>query len=216
MVYGVIILVIMLMSIPVISVKLAYILEKPYLTKPQDTDNVDVVTVLAGGFRGGPEPALDRLSQATYARIVTGVEVYKDVKPGLLVVQGTLRNDSQQEITALMKEIAVEMGVPAGRVIREQNSINTFQHPIELMKIPGIEAGDKIGVVTSAWHLRRAVREFETYFTRIVPFPAEFYSYSLEGGLIDWIPSVYALSDSTTILHELIGMAWYQLKHFRD
>ncbi len=50
------------------------------------------------------------------------------------------------------------MGVDSELIIREPNSRTTFEHPIELIKI--IEETDKIAVVTSAWHLNRAVREF--------------------------------------------------------
>ena len=192
---------------PVVSVQLAGYLERPYLN--YSVDDVEVVTVLSGGILRGPGPELDKLGASTMARVIRGVRAFKESDASLLVMQG-YSSTVGERMTILMKELAEDMGIEEELIIREPYSRTTFEHPIELIKI--IEETDKIAVVTSAWHLNRAVREFEQYFAEVIPIPAEFYSYNLSGGMHDWLPQVSALEVSTKVIHELIGMMWYRVK----
>jgi uncharacterized SAM-binding protein YcdF (DUF218 family) len=68
-------------------------------------------------------------------------------------------------------------------------------------------------VVTHAWHLPRAVREFERHGMQVIPAPV---LATIPPPLIrrsSWIPSVKALEDVHYAAHEAIGILYYRLYH---
>ena len=199
-----------IISMPVVSAFLASYLESPYADYNHNTvADVEVVTVLSGGILRGPTHELDKPCASTMARVIRGARAFKESDASLLIMQG-YSSTVGERMTIFMKELAIDMGIEEELIIREPYSRNTFEHPIELIEI--INETDKIAVVTSAWHLNRAVREFEQYYDEVIPVPAEFYSYNLSGGMRDWLPQVSALEVSTKVIHELIGMMWYRVK----
>jgi len=200
-----------LLSTPIISVQLANYLEKPYTDFDNDID-ADVVTVLSGGILRGPTAELDLLSESTQARVMRGTRFFKNNDIDKLVMQGRLSGPQPERMTDLMKELATEMGVLQDNIITEANSSNTFQHPSELLKLEEISHTDKIVIVTSAWHLKRAEREFEKHFEEIIPVPAEFYSHRRKSNFQEWLPQVSGLEISTKVIHEKIGMIYYNMK----
>ncbi len=200
------------LSTPAVSVRLARYLEATYSQLETDTE-VDLVTVLSGGVVPGPAPELDHLGSSSKFRVVRGVRAFQELEAPLLVMQGYPSNMEQGRMTEMMKGLAVEMGVSEGRILTEPYSRNTFEHPRELLKLEEVGGTNRIAVVTSAWHLERAVREFEKHFDQVVPVPAEFYSYPRDRGVRNWLPQVDALEVSTKVFHELIGMAWYRVRN---
>src|SRR5690606_41206630 len=80
--------------------------------------------------------------------------------------------DDPARLALAMKQLAVELGVPEDRIVVEPNARNTREHPIELLRLRVVEPDDTIGVVTSSWHLPRAMREFEKVFPDVVAVPA--------------------------------------------
>ena len=88
--------------------------------------------------------------------------------------------------------------------------MNTFDHPTQVLKLPGLTASTPMGVVTSGWHMRRAHAEFSRHFEKVVPYPV-----APVERLQDWgsyTPSAGALGDSVTMLQEMLAMAWYRLR----
>ena len=69
----------------------------------------------------------------------------------------------------------------------EPNARNTREHPIELLAAGG-GADDTIGVVTSSWHLPRAMREFEKVFPDVVAVPAFDVAVDQKTGILRWMP----------------------------
>lgn len=178
-----------------------------------DLTGVSAVVVLSGGFRPGPTSEQDHLGDATYARTVQGVRTFQHSRARWLVVTGALPGATPGRITALMKDLAVAMGVPAEQVLTEPRAVDTYAHPVEVGQLPGLRSSDKLAVVTSAWHLRRAMVEFRRRFPAAVPVPAEFYSAPSTQDWKAWLPGVDGLQKSTMMLHEYIGLAWYQIRH---
>ena len=67
------------------------------------------------------------------------------------------------------------------------------------------------GVVTSDWHMRRAVTAFRRHFKTVIPYPS-LSDYSLPVIPGSFLPSSSSLDASTEELHEWIGIAWYALR----
>ncbi len=205
------------LSLPAVSVRLAYLLERPF-TAPDaiSPGQLEIVTVLSGGYHPGSVPEMGHLGSSSYARVYQGVKTFKEAGAETLVVQGRWHGDDPELVAETMKAVAMEMGVPEEQILVEPNSSNTFQHPRELIMLDAIDSSDRIAVVTSAWHLNRARREFDNFFSQVQPVPAEFYSYTRPPGLSGWLPQLSALQMSTKMIHELAGQLWYRVLNFRE
>jgi uncharacterized SAM-binding protein YcdF (DUF218 family) len=115
----------------------------------------------------------------------------------------------------LMRELAVEHGVPQEKILLEPFSRNTFEHPREVRKLAQIDETATIAVVTDAWHLPRAIAEFKRYFQRVKPISCGIHTLPTVG-LGDLLPQVEALELTAMMMHEYIGSVWYSLRHLGD
>ncbi|MBI4858013.1 MAG: YdcF family protein [Acetobacterium woodii] len=167
---------------------------------------VDIIVVLGGGIyhvgglRKDPEA-----SGTTYSRLFSGVKIFQKSNAKFLVLSGK----SESEV---MRDLALKIGIPEDRIIIESRSNNTMEHAIELRRLFPQARRMRIGVVTSALHMPRAIRSFKKIFVEdtILPIPVG-YTYSLpEYNIRSIIPSAEELSTSSYVIHEWIGMIWYK------
>jgi uncharacterized SAM-binding protein YcdF (DUF218 family) len=102
-----------------------------------------------------------------------------------------------------------EQGVEWARVTLEAGSRNTRENARQVVALLGARCQEPWLLVTSAWHMPRAVAEFESLGCRVTPYPVDFRT----GASTDW--SEYALARSLmlwqTALHEWLGLAVYAL-----
>lgn len=153
------------------------------------------------------------LTGLTYSCTVAGVRAFKLLNARNIVMSGGTGYINDTRMVNTMRSLALEMGVPADKIKIDPLSRNTFEHPVRILDLPGINRTDRIGVSTSAWHLPRAMAEFKRYFPNAVAIPCNYGSPGSENGWSSFIPSVGALETNTTILHEYIGRCWYQIRH---
>lgn len=196
---GLVILVVM--SLPIVAHYLYYPLKKQFpIVKSVALKEIDIVVVLRGG--------------GDYSRIIQGILSFKNSKASLLVLSGTA---GDKFIESPEKDpwriMAVRLDIPPGAIRTEYLSRNTFEHPLELLKIYGVNKDSKVGIVTSSWHMPRAMSEFKRYFTLVTPIPVEYKFKNLDWVSMPWFPQVDALNWSTLMLHEYIGYVWYSIKY---
>lgn len=198
------------LSTPAVSSKLALSLENVYQYPSENAlANVDVVTVLSSGVSRDAGARHTELDDASHVRTTVGARTFLVASPRYFVTQGTLGGEEPDVMVRRMAELAIALGVPKEQVLLEARSPNTRAHPVELLQLEEISPEDGLAVVTSAWHLPRAMREFERYFDHVVPVPADYISRQLDGSIKDWIPQVKGLEDSTKVIHEWVGRLWY-------
>lgn len=171
--------------------------------------------VLAGGWRPGETPEEDFLEQETQRRVLHAVALWRRYTEARLVMSGwsgesgAYRHAGRQ--VELMAEAARGQGVPGHAIVLEPRAANTFEHPIEVLRLSGFTPGTPVGIVTSGWHMRRAYAEFSRHFGNVVAYPVAPLQ-RLEK-LEAWTPTAGALRDSVTVLQEMAGMAWYSLRN---
>lgn len=199
-------------SMPSIASFLARSLETNYPYPSEERlAAVEVMVVLSAGVQQQVGAGRLELDQESYARTVTASRAFLAAQPRLLVMQGTLARNDVSGMAELMAELAVHMGVPAERIRIEDRSRNTREHPVELLRLEDVSPDHVIGVVTSRWHLPRAVVEYERYFTHVVPIPADSIVADRTGTYKDWIPQIDGLQGSTRVIHEWVGRMWYAI-----
>ena len=103
-----------------------------------------------------------------------------------------------------------DLGLDPARVIIENNSRNTFENATMTRTLVGPGTDEIWIVITSAFHMPRAVGSFREAGWRVLPYPVDFMTpgdmtftptFNLRSGLS-------ALSDG---IHEWLGLAFYRL-----
>lgn len=200
-------------SIEPVSNYLSWNLEKDYIQNPASSKKpLDVVVVLGGG--GYDIQALSETFPCpeTTVRVITAVRVFKASNPRYLVCSG--KGDRKISEAALMARMAEELGVPREKIRLDEKSGNTYQHAVEFDKMYS-DKSIRIGLVTSAFHMRRSEAEFRKYFKNVTTLPSS-YLYSSPAGTtaIRYIPQSGRLFDNTLILKEFVGRLWYIIKKY--
>ncbi len=202
------------LSTPYIASYLRLNLERRITTvKTNSRTDLDVVVVLAAGLKAHRDPDEDEVA-APY-RVIKGVRVFKTTQAKMMVVSGRWRMGRNDRMVKVMKQLAVDMGVPENKVLLEPLSHNTFEHAKFVSALGEVHASDRIGLVTTAWHMPRALNEFRKRFSSVVPIPCG-KSVRFSSGLAAWLPNAGSLSGSTTMIQEYVGIAWYRVRHWLE
>ena len=204
-----------LLSLGPVSDTLVYLLEKQYPPALQETiSKVDVVVILGGGvLPSGGLRAVAEPSRATYSRVVNGVEYFGRSGAQYLIVSGGAGPSGGETNAEVMKRLAIKLDVPADRMLMEPCASTTWEHPEEVAKLI-YEPRDTvvIGIVTSALHMKRSMMAFERYFSRVVALPSNYLYEPIRWEIRSFIPSAEALSTSSAMFHELVGLGWYYVR----
>jgi uncharacterized SAM-binding protein YcdF (DUF218 family) len=102
-------------------------------------------------------------------------------------------------------------GLPDSKIILEDQSRNTHENALYTQAILQKEGYKSIILVTSAFHMKRAIREFSNRGILVHPYPTDYRT--LQAGTTAWdayVPSVGALDTSTIAIKEWVGIIMYQ------
>ncbi len=206
---GIALLGLWLLCTPFVAQRLLATLEVPYA--PITGDEAEAIVVLGGGLRYG---AVEfdggaTLNARTLERVRYGAWLWRKTGKPLLVTGGA-PDGEQAEGTSMRAALEREFGVPVAWV--ESRSANTRENArfsAELLKSAGI---GRIYLVSHAWHLPRAIPEFEREgFTVIAAGTG--YQPVCGLGFFDFFPSASALASSFYAFHEWIGLIWYRIRY---
>ena len=100
-------------------------------------------------------------------------------------------------------------GVPASQLLLESASRTTFENALFSKALPGVDPHQPWLLLTSAWHMPRAMACFEKLGWQVTAFPVDFRAgqatpwtqYSMDGGVKKW----------RLALHEVLGLWMYRL-----
>ncbi len=208
------ILLIYSLSIPVTSHFLYQQLESiPALTEAQIKNNkVDVIVILAGGIKAyqqefhGPD-----IGYFTQLRLRYGAWLQKQTALPVIVTGGIERNDVTE--AELMAQILRNEYALQGKIFVEKQSKNTYENALYSSKIMASEAFRNYYLVTSAFHMPRALSSFKQHNKDVIAAPMGFYHNTMDYLWGDFLPDSNAMRKNYLALHEIIGHYWYQLKY---
>jgi uncharacterized SAM-binding protein YcdF (DUF218 family) len=109
-----------------------------------------------------------------------------------------------------MRNLLVELRVPRERILLEEQSRNTREnavHSADLLKARGFET---VLLVTSAFHMRRALAAFRAVGVEAIPAPTDFRRSASKPGVLAWLPDAEALQRSTIGIKEYLGFWVYR------
>lgn len=187
-------------------------LESRYL--PPNDPTGDVIIMLGGGATldtpnfGGT----GNLSGSAANRLLTAAELYNQLHVPILVSGGRVFETTGRE-AEIAQAILLRLGVPADKIIIENQSINTTENARFCQAMLVTYGLKRPILVTSAFHMRRAVKQFEKVGVTVTAFPTDYQTnvYSkLE--ISQWWPNADALVNVSLAVKEYIGLLavrWY-------
>ena len=113
----------------------------------------------------------------------------------------------------MYKEHAISLGIPSNAITTTGRVFNTAQEAREIKReLNNNNSPYKILLVTSAFHMQRAKKQFERQGFLVQPFPVDFKTskISLWQSPYKWIPNASSLYRSSWALRELLGRAIYR------
>ena len=175
-----------------------------------DATQADAIVILgAGTLHDSLEYGGDTVGRFTLERLRYGARLARQLNKPLLVTGGS--PDGGRPIGQLMREtLEREFGVKVRWVEdRSETTRENARYSAGMLRQAGI---GRIYLVSHAWHLPRAVPEFERQGLRVVPAGT---GYSLRRGPrpLDFLPSAQGLYDSYLAMHEGIGRVWYRIRN---
>jgi uncharacterized SAM-binding protein YcdF (DUF218 family) len=198
----------------------------------RDVSEANAIVVLSEGRSLAPGQA--RISEWLDGdRFYGGIELFKARKAPLLIFTGgasSLGPRTASEGT-ILRAYARELGVPDSSILVSGRATNTAEEATEVAKLlyatssgatsprPGERPPrPRILLVTSAAHMARARRAFETEGLTVIRFPVDFKgSEAGRFGMISLVrslvPSAAALLGTENALRELYGRLFYAIRY---
>ena len=201
-------------SLPIISNKLIIFLEKDYQpVKISSIEKADAIVVLSGMLKHIKDGNNIKYEfDESVDRIIAGIDLFKNKKaPILILTRGKLPWTKGMPEGEYLKNFVINYGVTEENIILSEEAKNTEEEAIVIKKlIPNNNS--KIILVTSAYHMNRAEKIFQKKNLNIVPFPVDFINTISVTTIMDFLPSSYALSKTSTFVREIIGRIYYLIK----
>ena len=198
-------------SLPVVARELMAPLENYYEIKPVgDYPTADAIVLLGGTTKASPDPSLPP-EEIGGTRVITAARLYHAGRARKVLTSsgmGYLRSDGSWRTEAEdMADLLVELGVPREAILLERDSRNTEENAVFSLKLLNPEGVTSLLLVTSAHHIPRARAWFLKKGAGIEVHPVgagrTVRVRSLRLG--DFLPSAYALEQSTSALKEYLG-----------
>ena len=168
------------------------------------------VVVLGAGNGYAPGVASNnRLSSGALARITEAVRLLRVLPEAKLVVCGPAYGPVDSHATELART-AIALGFPAERIVKLEQGADTEEEAEHVRRLVG-EA--PVALVTSAWHLPRAMALFRHNGVNALPCPTNYLSLADGDSFVsDLLWDTGGLERSNWALHERLGFLWIWLR----
>lgn len=194
-------------------------LEVAYSAAPEATESQALppkllacrfVVVLGGGHGDTPDlSAVNKLSTSARGRLAEGVRLVRLLPEAKLVTSGG-GEPGQPSHAAVLAQAAISLGVEPERIARLDSPRDTED---ESRAIRALVGDQPFALVTSAWHMRRAMGWMKLAGLQAYPCPADYAERPNQKFRISdlgW--DTESLGRSTWAVYERIGFLWLKLR----
>lgn len=199
-------------SIAPVANYLCYYLERDYIFSPHAPMNypIDAIVVLGNGTKTILSVKETFNTNIGSLRTLRAVEVYRQTNAAHFVCSG--RGDGQLSEAEVMARTARALGVPGEKIKIGPDARNTAENAGDVKKMLG-DKRIRIGLVTSAFHMKRSERELKKYFEHVTPIPAHYlYSSPTGNPVVRYMPQSAELHKTSIAVKEIIAQWVYRLK----
>ena len=173
------------------------------------------IIVLGGGIQ---ENALeyqgnDELTHFAMMRTIYAAKVAETNDLPVYTTGGTpLSKDTEAEAD-IMKSWLIWFGIETSRIHSENQANTTWENAVLTQSLLENEGLNTVILVTSAWHMPRAVWCFEQQGLTVITAPTDFLTEQKAYDIRSFLPRWNVLNDSSYALHEYLGLLWYKLHY---
>lgn len=167
------------------------------------------IVVLGGGTRTRDDGVLVP-KRDVYARLATAASLYRHCKQAGGVCRVIVSGGNPQHHTATEADTYVPLllrdGVAPGDLVLDNTSLSTWQNARNVMRLQDAQPDDVLFLVTSAYHMPRAMLDFRRFGANPVPVVS-----SVRHAQTGWRPRLANLCSAQVALHELLGIAQFRV-----
>lgn len=116
------------------------------------------------------------------------------------------RNETMTE-SSIARDLLVSLGIAPERILTEDHSRTTYENAVNSAVLIAPKAGQRWMLITSAFHMPRAVATFEGAGFSVIPYPVDFRTVGTS--LPDSIPM--GIESLDLAFHEWLGQMTYRL-----
>jgi len=177
----------------------------------QVPSNVGAIVVLTAGVRDAPEYGAERLYGDSLMRAKYAAWLHKKTGLPILTAGGHFPGYKYSYAEIMKNSMHDNFGVDVKWT--ENKSLNTEEnakYSAQILDAAGIQ---RVLLVTSAYHMQRALTAFHNAGVDAIPAPTDFVFADHLSHLEAWLPRAGALSQSCKAIHEIVGDAWYRIRY---
>ncbi len=209
--YGLLIVLAVLyaLSVKPAAVLLMEPLETMYAQPAAGEVSGDVIVLLGGGAAAGVRDVDGdgQLGGSSANRLLTAVRLQRSLQLPVLLSGGPVLTGSADE-SAVYRRIMTALGVDEAMIFVDGKSRNTAENAAFSSEICRSRSWRRLIVVTSAFHMPRAVQYFTREGMEVIPYPCDYRT----GGTADltpysFIPQADTLADSCLAIKEYAALA---------
>lgn len=190
-------------STPYLSAALMRNLEEAYL--PPENPSGDVIVLLGGGAtKGTPDfDGSDGLGEGSATRLLAAVRLYHRLHVPILFTGGKVLEDGPSEADTARRAL-LGLGVPDRDIILEPASRTTGENARFTAQLLRERGFSQPLLVTSAFHMKRSVLNFEKQGVTVTPVPTGYRTDAKPRALhYLWFgPEASALDNSVCVMRE--------------
>jgi uncharacterized SAM-binding protein YcdF (DUF218 family) len=191
----------------------SYLMQRVESAIPQHPDlrTAQAIVVLGADVRlGNGADIPDTLGPLSLERVVLAAAAYRRLKLPVAVSGGRVGGAHQSEGALMRAALDADFAVPVRW--NEDRSRTTWENALYTSRLLLPQQIVTVVLVTQAWHMPRALWSFERVGFTALPWPAP-REVPQPHRTADFLPSVAALQQTFYALHEMIGGAYYRLRH---
>jgi uncharacterized SAM-binding protein YcdF (DUF218 family) len=158
--------------------------------------DADAIVVLGGGsYNTGI------LKEDSMKRLLTALTLHKKTHLPI-ILSGGAENLPDAEI---MKSLLLDFGVDKRDILTEVKSRDTLENALYVKNLCDQKNYKKLILITSAYHMPRAVELFKREGLDIIPYPTDF-KRDMKYNLYSLLPKMSVLNDSVKALREYLAL----------
>jgi len=199
------------LSLPVVARWLESGLHPAYapIVQVSDAKGARTIVVLGNGVVSYSDErrAVHALTRRTAMNVLEGARLYELLKPARLIVSGGAPAGAVARVpeAAVMAEALTTLGVPRTHVVLETASHNTRDQSVLVRRM--LRPGERIILVTTPIHMRRALALFAQQGCDVAPSPASIeYAPDSTSWSAQFRPSLNTLRMSELVVYERLAL----------
>lgn len=182
-------------------------LESPYVSMTHPAEPFDAICVLGGG--SSATPGGDAQLGPSGDRLIVPAKLFRSGKTEHLVASGLSVTDigGSRSIADDTASLWISLGIPDAAISRLSTPRTTSEEIRAYKELIAAKSWKRVGVCSSAWHLRRVEKLCRKEGVAMIPVPADFLSSPLPWTPMYAVPQSRGFQNVQKAMWEFLGSA---------